>query len=170
MQDANHFGLDPTVGGISITDARAWAENLVFAGFSEWRLPKMLDPGPVDFLSFLDGCLGSDCTDSEFGSLYSLTLNGESGNPPDYSQTPFLNVITTRYYWMDTFSAGGGNSHWYFFMRFGVQNEDVSSLGVAWAVHDGDIGVVPVPAAIWLFGTALVGLVGFGNRRKGNRS
>ena len=25
---------------------------------------------------------------------------------------------------------------------------------------------VPVPAAIWLFGTALVGLVGFGKRRK----
>ena len=26
--------------------------------------------------------------------------------------------------------------------------------------------VVPVPAAIWLFGTALIGLVGFGRRRK----
>ena len=25
---------------------------------------------------------------------------------------------------------------------------------------------VPVPAAVWLFGTALIGLVGFGNRRK----
>ena len=27
-------------------------------------------------------------------------------------------------------------------------------------------GVVPVPAAVWLFGTALVGLAGFGKRRK----
>ena len=26
--------------------------------------------------------------------------------------------------------------------------------------------VVPIPAAIWLFGTALIGLVGFGKRRK----
>ena len=26
---------------------------------------------------------------------------------------------------------------------------------------------VPVPAAVWLFGTALIGLVGFGKRRKG---
>jgi ABC-type antimicrobial peptide transport system permease subunit len=25
---------------------------------------------------------------------------------------------------------------------------------------------VPVPAAVWLFGTALIGLVGFGKRRK----
>ena len=28
------------------------------------------------------------------------------------------------------------------------------------------IGAVPVPAAVWLFGTALIGLVGFGKRRK----
>ena len=28
------------------------------------------------------------------------------------------------------------------------------------------IGAVPVPAAIWLFGTALLGLVGFGKQRK----
>ena len=38
--------------------------------------------------------------------------------------------------------------------------------------HDGrtaivkDIGVVPIPTAIWLFGTALIGLVGFRKRRK----
>ncbi len=28
-----------------------------------------------------------------------------------------------------------------------------------------DVGVVPVPAAVWLFGTALIGLVGFGKRK-----
>jgi hypothetical protein len=28
------------------------------------------------------------------------------------------------------------------------------------------VNAVPIPAAIWLFGTALIGLVGFGNRRK----
>ena len=31
-----------------------------------------------------------------------------------------------------------------------------------WVVN---IGAVPVPAAIWLFGTALIGLVGFGKRK-----
>lgn len=29
-----------------------------------------------------------------------------------------------------------------------------------------DTTVIPVPAAVWLFGTALIGLVGFGRRRK----
>lgn len=28
------------------------------------------------------------------------------------------------------------------------------------------LSVVPVPAAVWLFGTALIGLIGFGKRRK----
>ena len=31
---------------------------------------------------------------------------------------------------------------------------------------DSDINAVPVPAAIWLFGTALIGLVGFSKRRR----
>jgi hypothetical protein len=30
----------------------------------------------------------------------------------------------------------------------------------------GPVGIVPVPAAVWLFGTALIGLVGFSKRRK----
>lgn len=29
------------------------------------------------------------------------------------------------------------------------------------------VGAVPIPAAIWLFGTALIGLVGFGKRKAG---
>ena len=29
-----------------------------------------------------------------------------------------------------------------------------------------DVSAVPLPAAVWLFGTALIGLVGLGKRRK----
>jgi len=37
-----------------------------------------------------------------------------------------------------------------------------------WAVHDGDVGaaVVPVPPAIWLFGSGLIGLIGVARRKK----
>ena len=31
---------------------------------------------------------------------------------------------------------------------------------------DYKFGAVPIPAAVWLFGTALVGMVGFSKRRK----
>lgn len=33
-------------------------------------------------------------------------------------------------------------------------------------VQDGSVSVVPIPAAIWLFGTGLIGLVGFSKRGK----
>ncbi|HSH28862.1 MAG TPA: VPLPA-CTERM sorting domain-containing protein [Thiohalobacter sp.] len=39
--------------------------------------------------------------------------------------------------------------------------------GVAYAVHlEGSVSAVPVPAAVWLFGSGLVGLVGVARRRK----
>jgi hypothetical protein len=34
------------------------------------------------------------------------------------------------------------------------------------AIVGAEISAVPVPAAFWLFGSALVGLAGFGKRRK----
>ena len=36
----------------------------------------------------------------------------------------------------------------------------------AWAVQSGDVSAVPVPAAVWLFGSGLIGLVGFARRKK----
>ncbi len=30
----------------------------------------------------------------------------------------------------------------------------------AWAVHNGDVAAIPVPAAVWLFGSGLLGLIG----------
>jgi len=36
----------------------------------------------------------------------------------------------------------------------------------AWAVADGDINAVPVPAAVWLFGSGFLGLVGVARRKK----
>lgn len=39
----------------------------------------------------------------------------------------------------------------------------------AFALHGEELSAIPVPAAFWLFGTALVGLVGFSKRRKASR-
>ncbi len=48
-----------------------------------------------------------------------------------------------------------------------------ASLGISGDLSDENLGtilyefsVVPVPAAVWLFGTALIGLIGFGKRRR----
>jgi len=35
----------------------------------------------------------------------------------------------------------------------------------AWAVRSGDVSAVPVPAAMWLFGSGLLGLIGVARRK-----
>ena len=34
-----------------------------------------------------------------------------------------------------------------------------------WAVHDGNVGAVPIPPSVWLFGSGLIGLVGIARRK-----
>ena len=45
-------------------------------------------------------------------------------------------------------------------------NQTYHSLSSLTSFTFDNVNPVPVPAAIWLFGTALIGLVGFGKRRK----
>ena len=49
-----------------------------------------------------------------------------------------------------------------FSLQNGSQHNDLG----AWVVSDNVISAVPVPAAVWLFGTALIGFVGMSRRRK----
>jgi hypothetical protein len=64
-------------------------------------------------------------------------------------------------------------SHNVFDDTFGLNIVDKDSAGnilslAGRCVIDPGTGInpVPIPAAVWLFGTALIGLVGFGKRRK----
>ena len=36
----------------------------------------------------------------------------------------------------------------------------------SWAVHAGNVGAVPVPAAVWLFGSGLIELLGLARRKR----
>ena len=59
-----------------------------------------------------------------------------------------------------------GYSNWFLFNR--TDSIDLSGVVDVDSAGRGDLNltVVPVPAAVWLFGTALIGLVGFSKRRK----
>ena len=134
-----------TYGG-SWTNANAWAESLVFAGYDNWRLPTALDQ-----------CSGNGCSGSEMGHLFyieGITAHG--------TQDTFFNVSPSLY-WSNTKTTSGSYAI-YFNFGNGVQN--VSSLGNggnAWAVR-----MVPEPISSILFVTGGTFLAGrrFIKRRK----
>ena len=117
---------------------------------------------------------------SEMGHMYYVTLGNLGWCTPDdadpsscviqngfgLSNTgPFSDVQSTSY-WSGTeiFSNGA----WGFFFPSGSQFIGGKNFNVyAWAVRSGDVpAVVPVPAAMWLFGSGLMGLLGVARRKR----
>lgn len=183
MADVNLIGA-----GKSWADSKTWAANLnpYDSGITGWRLPTTTDTGSLGCDYSVTG--GTDCgynvdvTTSEMAHLYYFTLGNlayydESGasNQPGYGLSntgPFSNFLPS-FYWSSTENARNTSSEresaWYFAMSNGEQGTTLATtLDVnAWAVHDGDVGaaVVPIPAAAWLFGTGLLGLIGIARKK-----
>ena len=92
---------------------------------------------------------------------------------PDYCLTntgPILNIMNTVKYWSATENV---SSAWNFYFGHGLQYTDLKDTNAffAWAVHDNDFGaaIVPVPAAVWLFGSGFLGLIGLSKSRSGKK-
>ena len=63
--------------------------------------------------------------------------------------------------------APNTNNAWYFYFNFGRQYAGLKdNFYYAWAVRSGDVSAVPVPAAAWLFGSGLIGLLGVAKRKR----
>ena len=167
-------------GAMTWAAANTWAAGLVVDGVGGWRLPDTLDSG-------ISGCnfsySGTDCgynVDTGTGEManmyynvlgnlayYDTVGNGDQPGGGLSNSGPFSNIRSSRF-WSATEYAPDTNGVWYFHMGSGYQGgnfEKANSL-YAWAVQSGDVSPVPVPAAAWLFGSALLGLVGVGRRKK----
>ncbi|MDP2325907.1 MAG: hypothetical protein Q8N51_18030 [Gammaproteobacteria bacterium] len=156
-------------------------------GATNWRLPVVTDSGAV-------GCdfayTGTDCgynvdlaPGERAGMFYSTlgnigaydTSGGSTGclRNPNYCLTntgPFSNLELG--YWYGTAVAPNLVNAWFFSLAVGGQDGYLASYNGfnAWAVLSGDIdqqSVVPVPPAVWLFGSAL-GLMGVMRRKIGS--
>jgi hypothetical protein len=78
----------------------------------------------------------------------------------------FSNDPNYTYYWSGTQSTINTNAAWYLRTSDGIQDYGAKlDTNVAWAVHTGDVSAVPVPAAVWLFGSGLLGLTGMARRK-----
>jgi len=193
LADAGHAvtsGYDND-GLMTWDEAQAWVAALGAAnhlGYSDWRLPRFTGSVPPDLFSnygwWRVRWWGNDPTVSELVHLHYVTLG--SGNAydideicgwilPSYCLTntgPFSNMGYE--YWTGTQVVADGqvfDDAWYFrftsgWQEFGFGNTDGVHYSNAWAVRDGDISAVPLPAVGWLLAPAL-GLIGW---KKAKRS
>lgn len=141
--------------------------SIGYKGFTGWRLPITVQPDNSCSMQDGDIYFGSGCELSEMGHLFKI--EGITSASPCSISSPGVcfDNVQDFYYWSGTdYNAALA---WSFSFDTGDQSLAFSSSTDyryhAWAVHDGDIGVVPVPAAAWLFMSGLIGLVGFARRR-----
>ncbi len=163
LQSASHSetGENPFYWG----DAVAWADELVYGGYDDWRLPST--PGNNT----------GAVNEGEMGYLY-YEYGISASNPGLF----FTGVLTCQY-WTGTENTDTFQGAWYFVfdeITFsgepqityegyqGLSQQNLNGTITAWAVRDGDVATVPIPSAVWLLGFGLIGLAGVRARAKRN--
>ena len=127
---ANYFGKT-----MVWNEAMSWADNFVFQGYSDWRLP-----------ASDTSCTGKNCTGSEMGQLY-YNYNITSDSPDMFTD------VKSYMYWSGTENALDIENAWRFNFSTGYQGTSSKSYTrYAWAVRDGDSTppLAPEPAGFAL--------------------
>jgi len=165
------WSANATSNRMTWQDANDWANNLNIAGVTGWRLPESTQPDTnCSSLNGPDNSSGFNCTNSEMGNLFYNVLGGSAGSTIYESHNSnfdlFSNVELMGYWTGTEFELNLAHA-WNFNFSVGVQgrnNKDFTLL-FSWAVHSGDVAAVPVPAAVWLFISGLLGLFGIARYR-----
>jgi hypothetical protein len=128
LQDANYAktsGYDDD-GLMNWFEAKIWADNLVYAGYDDWRLPSALNTdgtGP---------CQLDNCTDSEIGHLYYTELGNVANGPLKNSLNSsgdFQN-LQSGIYWSGTEYAPMPDYAWHFHFSNGFQSIPNKSMNL----------------------------------------
>ena len=184
LQDANYahtsgYTASNGNGGMSWDAAQAWIAQLNYDGYDDWRLPSAnLMNATAPCTSYDGSCdAGWNNTTSELGHMFYNNLgnlgskdsNGRDQSGHGVTNSSFIDSNTgaslsfsnlQNYYWFSERSSVYSWCAWALYTQGMVQvqcSEDFSGNFI-WAVRDGDVSTVPIPAAAWLFGSALAGL------------
>ena len=160
LQDANQGG------SMNWDDSVAWAGALEFGGFDDWRLASMDVNGDNTIIN-CNGASEVACRDNELGYMFYQNLMGSFFDDLTGDQGLFTNIQSNH--WSGTeFAPNPSNALVYNFVGGDQFSVTKGNLYGAWAVRAGDVAVVPVPGAVWLLGSGLLGLAGLrrGARRR----
>lgn len=134
-----------------------------YGGSNKWALPTTVDSSTSQlaelYYSELNDLGYPGTNGSNFGILGTGTYNDTSG-----TIGPFSNAHT-YVYWSGTESASVPAIVWRFNTNTGSQSTITRDYWLyAWAVSPGQLPAVPVPGAVWLFGTGMLGLLSLKRR------
>jgi hypothetical protein len=124
-------------GFMTAPEAMKWAADLVYQGYTDWRLPdarNLYKSKPRGGWKIRTSEMGHLFYD-ELGNSATLKIDDRSGLK---NSGPFINLQPFRY-WSGTQHYMSSDFWWYFDMGNGYQWDGIASAGgYAWAVRDGD--------------------------------
>lgn len=148
------------------SNQNVWAINLTLGGINDWRLASM----DVDNDGTVIDCSSATqaaCMDNEYGHLFYYGAGTTHGGGITATSPGVFSDVQSGHYWPSINVVGaqviGPSFHFGNGTLFNANL--IQGSAYAWAVYDGDVANVPLPAAVWLLGSGLFGLICLGRRK-----